>query len=130
MVEIKYPQLETPVAPESGDQSESKTEPIQDTDSEVDEPELIQSRPQPIAKSPYSFTPLDRLYALGLESYHLIPRLSVLRKDPWQQYNGQAFRASVREDGNIVRHLEWTSFEKGQIVLLDQQSSIEELSNQ
>ena len=130
MVEIKYPQLETPVVPESGDQSESKTEPIQDTDSEVDEPELIQSRPQPIAKSPYSFTPLDRLYALGLESYHLIPRLSVLRKDPWQQYNGQAFRASVREDGNIVRHLEWTSFEKGQIVLLDQQSSIEELLNQ
>ena len=74
--------------------------------------------PQPVAKSPYGFTPLDRLYALGLETYHLIPRLSALRSEDWQRYNGQAFRASVRPDGNVVRHLEWATFEDGNVVLI------------
>ncbi|MEJ2178476.1 MAG: penicillin-binding protein activator, partial [Gammaproteobacteria bacterium] len=112
MVEIQYPQPETLVISESINQSGQSAEQTPITESVIDEPLPNPPKPQPIAKSPYSFSPLDRLYALGLESYHLIPRLTVLRKDPWQQYNGQAFRASVREDGNILRHLEWASFDK------------------
>ena len=83
----------------------------------VEPPE--EPEPEPVAKSPYSFTPLDRLYALGLESYHLIPRLAPLRRENWQRYNGQAFQASVGDDGNVVRHLEWATFQKGRVSLID-----------
>jgi outer membrane PBP1 activator LpoA protein len=82
--------------------------------------ETVQANTRPIAKSLYSFTPLDRLYALGLESYHLIPRLSALRQDSWQQYNGQAFRASIEPNGNVLRHLEWATFDKGYVTPLRQ----------
>lgn len=130
MVEIQYPLPETLVISESVNESGQSAEQAPTAESAIDEPQLNQPKPQPIAKSPYSFSPLDRLYALGLESYHLIPRLTVLRKDPWQQYNGQAFRASVQEDGNILRHLEWASFDQGQIVLIDQQNPIEKAPDQ
>jgi outer membrane PBP1 activator LpoA protein len=84
--------------------------------------EAPQPNSKPMAKSLYSFTPLDRLYALGLESYHLIPRLSALRKDSWQQYNGQAFRASIEPNGNVLRHLEWATFKQGYVTPLRQLS--------
>ena len=122
MVDIQYPQAEPVVDLLQNQESEENTAQPEDVESQGDAENVTAPRPKPIAKSPYSFSPLDRLYALGLESYHLIPRLTVLRKDPWQQYNGQAFRASIREDGNIVRHLEWASFENGEVVLIDQQS--------
>ncbi len=89
-------------------------------DPSIESASVAEPEPQLVAKSLYSFTALDRLYALGLESYHLIPRLSVLRRDNWQRYNGQAFKASIRSDGNILRHLDWATFENGQITLLDQ----------
>ncbi len=73
---------------------------------------------QPVEKSPYSFTPLDRLYALGLETYSLIPRLKTLRGEASQPYYGQAFQASVEANGNVVRHLVWATFDQGEVVLL------------
>ena len=130
MVDIQYPQVEpiTEVLPNQ--ESEESSGQLDELENESDTENVTTPRPKPIAKSPYSFSTLDRLYALGLESYHLIPRLAVLRKDPWQQYNGQAFRASIREDGNIVRHLEWASFENGEVVLIDQQSLMKNATEQ
>ena len=75
----------------------------------------VRRRPEPIAKGPYSFSPLDRLYALGMESYYLVPRLGALRDQDWQRYNGQAFNATVDIDGNVVRELDWATFEKGEL---------------
>ncbi|MGB5708648.1 MAG: penicillin-binding protein activator [Arenicellales bacterium] len=129
MVEIIYPQPDSSQFSEAGSNGETDAQelPVTSSDSNEqnidEEPAASKPKPQPIAKSPYSFSPLDRLYALGLESYHLMPRLSVLREDPWQRYNGQAFQASIREDGNILRHLEWASFEKGQVILLNRRQS-------
>lgn len=117
MVDLRYETPPETAAQPAGDgvavagaTADPADESLQTTDAPVS---------RPVAKSPYGFSPLDRLYALGLETYHLIPRLSALRSEDWQRYNGQAFEASVRRDGNVVRHLEWATFEKGDIVLLD-----------
>ena len=115
----------TAVAYPIGDVPENGTEPTDGAEQTetaaatepVPEPEP-EPEPQPVAKSPYGFTPLDRLFALGLETYHLIPRLSALRSEDRQRYNGQAFRASVRPDGNVVRHPEWATFVNGNVVLI------------
>ncbi|MGR3913811.1 MAG: penicillin-binding protein activator [Gammaproteobacteria bacterium] len=65
------------------------------------------------APSPYHHTELDRLYALGMESYYLIPLLAELRREPWRRYFGEAAELSVRENGNVRRHPAWARFEDG-----------------
>jgi outer membrane PBP1 activator LpoA protein len=128
MVDIRY---EIPQEEQTGATPDSSTDPARALDGESDDPvadaaDGVDSpepppapEPEPVAKSPYSFTPLDRLYALGLETYHLVPRLAALRRDDWQRYNGQAFRASVGQDGNVLRHLEWATFTRGRVTLID-----------
>ncbi|MBX2867357.1 MAG: penicillin-binding protein activator [Acidiferrobacterales bacterium] len=111
MLNLRYPLQDTPIL-DGAASSESASE-------ENPEPQPDPVKLQPIAKSPYSFSPLDRLYALGLESYRLIPRLSSLRRDQRQQYNGEAFSARVRNDGNIIRLMDWATFDKGNISLID-----------
>lgn len=71
------------------------------------------SAPAERAASQYYHTGLDRLYALGLESYRLIPLLPTLREQPWRRYLGNAVHVSVQADGNAVRHLAWARFERG-----------------
>jgi len=120
MIDIRYDlpentELLTPAATENTEdvaQTDGEVQPQQDSNNTGDQPE---PEPEPVARSAYSFSPLDRLYALGLESYHLIPRLSALRQDSWQQYNGQAFRASIEPSGNVLRHLDWATFDKGYV---------------
>ncbi len=65
------------------------------------------------ASSPYHHTERDRLYALGLESYRLIPALDTLRNNHWRRYSGTAMDISVQADGNALRHLAWARFEQG-----------------
>lgn len=65
------------------------------------------------ASSPYHHTERDRLYALGLESYRLIPALDTLRNNRWRRYSGAAMDISVQADGNALRHLAWARFEQG-----------------
>ena len=64
-------------------------------------------------KTPYHNTPLDRLYALGYESYRLIPKLKSLRENDWQQHLGKTMRVSVQPDGNVRRELVWATFSDG-----------------
>jgi len=61
----------------------------------------------------YFHTGLDRLYALGLESYRLIPELESLRAQPARRHYGAAVDVSVGADGNARRHLTWARFERG-----------------
>lgn len=65
------------------------------------------------APNAYHHTALERLYALGMESYFLIPALRALRRDPQRRHVGEAAEISVRADGNAVRHLAWARFESG-----------------
>lgn len=96
---------DTTVGEDSGDESAATIDPP--------------ARRIEVPKGPYSFSPLDRLYALGLESYYLVPRLAALRRDNFLRYNGQAFNASVSSDGNIVRRLDWATFDRGNIKILE-----------
>ncbi len=108
-------ELEKEKAQENLEQSQElplQTEPVEAVEVEDEE---IPVEPA----SPYRDTPLDRLYALGLESYHLIPRLHALRGNTWEQYHGNAFSAQVDADGNVVRGMDWIQFEQGLPVQLN-----------
>lgn len=65
------------------------------------------------ASNPYHHTALDRLYALGLESYQLIPTLPTLRENPNRRHFGKAMDISIQSDGNAQRHLTWAKFTDG-----------------
>ena len=41
-----------------------------------------------------------------------------MRLDQRQKYLGEAFGAQVRSDGNIIRLLDWATFDQGNIALL------------
>ena len=61
----------------------------------------------------YVNTPLDRLYALGLDAYRLIPRLLALSTEPGSQFHGATSTLTIAADGVIHRQLVWARFEKG-----------------
>ena len=105
---------------EADAQSEGETAAGDDSvDAAVDAPAVkLDEWPHPASApgrepGPYYHTDLDRLYALGLDSYPLIPRLKALRNNQWQQYFGKAVDFSVKADGNIWRHLIWARFDRG-----------------
>ena len=97
-------QTQIAVAPESPESVES-----------VKSAEPAESPPPPPGREPgpYYHTDLDRLYALGLESYRVIPALAALRSDPWRRYFGEAVDLGVEADGNVLRHLTWARFARG-----------------
>ncbi|MEM7194709.1 MAG: penicillin-binding protein activator [Pseudomonadota bacterium] len=100
------------------DPAQSQSPAASETDSEGVQDDLqlantdLESVP-PFERSPYHHTSLDRLYALGFESYRLIPKLNVLRNDDWQQHLGKTMRISVGPDGNANRELVWATFDQG-----------------
>ena len=62
--------------------------------------------------SPYYHGEFERLYALGMDSYPLIPRLVELRKNE-RRFFGRAMDIGVDEDGNAWRYPTWAQFERG-----------------
>jgi len=62
---------------------------------------------------PYARTALDRLYALGVQSYQIIPRLQVLRQNSWMKFPGKAMTIRVHPNGNAVHLPVWAKFESG-----------------
>jgi outer membrane PBP1 activator LpoA protein len=68
---------------------------------------------------PYQDSTLDRLYALGLQSYQLIPRLNSLRSNDWGIYSGDAMTVSVSRYGSVERHPVWVTFNSGLVEPLD-----------
>ncbi len=62
---------------------------------------------------PYARTALDRLYALGVQSYQVIPRLRVLRQNSWMKFPGRAMTIRVDPNGNAVHLPVWARFESG-----------------
>ena len=68
---------------------------------------------------PYQETTLDRLYALGLQSYQLVPRLNTLRSNDWGVFAGDAMTVSVDRDGSVNRHPVWVTFKSGLVEPLD-----------
>lgn len=104
-------------APAPAPQPEAETGPAPEHRQAV-EPPATRAAHRVRQSRPYYHTDLDRLYALGLESYRLIPELEALRNNQWQRHYGTAVDLSVEADGNILRHLTWARFDQGLPVAL------------
>ena len=63
--------------------------------------------------NPYKNSALNRLYALGIQSYQLIPRLNLLRNNTMTHFFGKAMTVRVDPDGSVVRLPVWAKFVSG-----------------
>ena len=68
---------------------------------------------------PYTGTVLDRLYALGVDSYAVIPYLNRIKSGSGVRFNGVTSSLSLGKDGHLHRQLIWARFRGGVPRLLD-----------
>ncbi len=68
---------------------------------------------------PYAHSPLDRLYALGMDAYAVIPQLNRISAQNAVRYEGVTSGLSVEMDGRLHRQLLWARFKQGLPQLLD-----------
>jgi outer membrane PBP1 activator LpoA protein len=61
----------------------------------------------------------SRLYALGLDAYHIIPYLKLLKQYPYERFSGLTGNISLNEKNQIHRELTWGVFRKGHPELLE-----------
>ncbi len=66
---------------------------------------LKSERPLPVG--------LNRIYAMGIDTYNLISRLDTLRQKPTAKYHGITSTMTVDEMGRVVRHPTWAQFADG-----------------
>ena len=62
---------------------------------------------------------MDRLYAMGIDSYAIIPHLNRLSGDTLVRFNGVTSSLSLGPAGRLHRQLVWAKFRGGQPRLLD-----------
>ena len=62
---------------------------------------------------PYAYTQLDRLFALGMDSYAVIPYLSKINADTSQRFSGVTSELRISKDGQMHRQLLWSKFRRG-----------------
>jgi outer membrane PBP1 activator LpoA protein len=63
-----------------------------------------------------SFT---RLFALGVDAYHLVYNLNYLENRDYAFYDGQTGNIQLDENSRITRKLLWARFEKGKPVYFE-----------
>ena len=63
---------------------------------------------------------LQRLYALGIDSFNIIAALSTLRKYPYQRYDGETGSLSLDAKQRLHRQLTWVRFRSGSPRALDE----------
>jgi hypothetical protein len=68
---------------------------------------------------PLAHTGLDRLFALGVDAYAVIPNLDRLAGDSAARFSGVTAGLSVGRSGRLHRQLLWAQFRKGLPVLID-----------
>lgn len=68
----------------------------------------------------YARSQLDRLYALGMDSYAVIPYLNRIGSDNAVRFNGVTSGLSIDHKGRIHRQLLWARFRRGIPRSLDQ----------
>ncbi len=62
---------------------------------------------------------LQRLYALGIDSYRIIGALSTLKQYPWQRFDGETGSLALDPKQRIQRQLIWVRFRSGRPMPLD-----------
>ena len=68
---------------------------------------------------PYAQTGLDRLFALGVDAYAVIPYLNRLSSENAVRFGGVTSGLSLGRGGRLHRQLLWAQFRKGVPVLVD-----------
>ena len=56
---------------------------------------------------------LNRLYALGVDAYNLIPALASLQSQSYERFDGETGTLMMDESGRLHRRLSWAIFESG-----------------
>ncbi len=56
---------------------------------------------------------LDRLFALGIDTYQLLFRLEAMKTNPQLEFRGTTGVLSLAPDGTIARRLDWARFVEG-----------------
>jgi len=67
----------------------------------------------------YAYTQLDRLFALGMDSYAIIPRLNHISDEGGTRFGGVTSGISLDQFGRFHRQLVWAKFRNGEPKLLD-----------
>ncbi len=62
---------------------------------------------------------LQRLVAMGVDAYHLVPRLKLLAAYPHDRYQGETGTLRVDNGQRVRRHLLWARFVRGEPRLMD-----------
>lgn len=68
---------------------------------------------------PYAHTGLDRLFALGVDAYAVIPNLNRLSSENAVRFSGVTSGLSLGRGGRLHRQLVWAKFQKGLPTLVD-----------
>jgi len=71
------------------------------------------------ANWPYGRSQLDRLFALGMDSYAIIPHLNRISSENAVRFSGVTSGLSLGRDGRLHRQLLWARFRRGSPKLLD-----------
>lgn len=71
---------------------------------------------------PHAFSDLDRLYALGMDSYAILPHLNRISAEAGVRFNGVTSGLSLDRSGRLLRSLTWARFTKGVPKLVDSSS--------
>jgi uncharacterized protein len=68
---------------------------------------------------PYAYSDLDRLYALGVDSYAIVPHLNRISTEASARFDGVTSTLSLDRGGRLLRQLTWAQFSKGAPRLVD-----------
>ncbi len=71
--------------------------------------------------------PLQRLVAMGVDAYQLLPMLEMLRGRPYEFYPGETGLLSIDTLGRVDRQLQWARFQRGVPSLLQDSREDDEL---
>jgi outer membrane PBP1 activator LpoA protein len=67
----------------------------------------------------YAYSRLDRLFALGMDSYAIIPRLNHISDEGGTRFGGVTSGISLDQYGRFHRQLVWAKFRRGEPRLLE-----------
>jgi len=62
---------------------------------------------------------LTRLYALGIDAYHLVYNLDYLNKNSYAFYDGQTGNIQLDENNRVTRKLLWAQFKSGRPIYFE-----------
>jgi hypothetical protein len=71
-----------------------------------------------LQREPYRQTPLDRLFALGIDAYSLVYMITRLRGNPDQSHHGATGVIRIDQSGRVLRDISWATFDDGNVTLL------------